>query len=314
MILYEKLLPGGKMKKCKCIAVWVGLIGSTFLLAQMVEVIIGTDTTYSNTGPINTFYNYSIHEAIYLRNEINIAGQIESIAYYKQAGYNYEPIPNVTIYMKHTLEEILVTGVYSLGGYTEVFNDSFPNSVYEGWMQVPLTPPFNYDNLHNLQILVWKGPQNYIGCTLAPKYRYTTTAPIYRAKQAYNDGAPPTNLNQTYIRPNIRLIIRLNSNIQENNSDNHLYITECIANPNPFTNKTNISFNLSAAEKVSLKIYDASGKLVRTLVNGLMSSGDHNFIWNGTDEHSNKVEEGIYFYTLETPKHNYSRKLVLIRQ
>ncbi|MEO0092586.1 MAG: FlgD immunoglobulin-like domain containing protein [candidate division WOR-3 bacterium] len=283
------------------------------IFAQPVEVIIGTDTTNSWNGPINRYYNYSAHEAIYLRSEISISGNITSIAYYKHSGLRVDPIAGTTIYMKHTEDSVLVTGNYSLVGYSEVFAGLFTNNAQQGWMEIQLTTPFQYNNINNLGILVLNGYMYNWG-NFAPKYRYTTTSPVYRTRQAASDASQPTNLIQTYNRPNIKLTIFPTSSVTEHNFTNHLIINEFSAKPNPFTNKTNISFNLAQPQKVSLKIYDASGKLVMTLVNGLMSSGIHNFIWNGTDEHSNNVEEGIYFYTLETPKHNYSRKLVLIRQ
>jgi flagellar hook assembly protein FlgD len=82
--------------------------------------------------------------------------------------------------------------------------------------------------------------------------------------------------------------------------------------PNPGVNGVaNISFAIAEPTKANLKIYDASGKLVRTLVNGTMNTGVYNLTWNGTDESNNKVSEGIYFYTLETTNHKLTKKLVL---
>ncbi|MCX7785359.1 MAG: T9SS type A sorting domain-containing protein [candidate division WOR-3 bacterium] len=278
----------------------------------MVEIIIGTDSTYSYHGPLNRSYNYSTHEAIYLQSEIGISGVITHIAYYKHLSVDLSPIENVAIYLKHTGEEILANGIYSLMGYTEVFTGTFTNNAHQGWMGVSLTTSFPYNNSDNLQILIIKGYQAYLA--IQPIWwRYTTTSPIYRTRQAYNDNTPPTNLNQTYNRPNIRLMIRQVSDLIENDFNTHLIISKISATPNPFTNKTNISFNLSEAQKVSLKIYDTKGKLIRTLVDGVMSSGVHNITWDGTDEHRLNVAKGIYFYILETPKQRFSKKLILMR-
>jgi len=82
--------------------------------------------------------------------------------------------------------------------------------------------------------------------------------------------------------------------------------------PNPATNGlAHISFNIAEPTKANIKIYDASGKLVKTLVNGMMNTGTYNLTWNGTDELNNKVSDGIYFYTLETANHKLTKKLVL---
>src|SRR4029077_17918600 len=54
--------------------------------------------------------------------------------------------------------------------------------------------------------------------------------------------------------------------------------------PNPFSQSTTISFSLSQSEHVSLKIFDVEGRLIRTLVNDVMSAGMHELTWNVRDE------------------------------
>ncbi|MCX7785360.1 MAG: hypothetical protein N2201_03920, partial [candidate division WOR-3 bacterium] len=228
------------------------------LSAQQVEVIIGTDTTSSYAGPINRFYNYSGHEAIYLQSEIGHSGNITHIAYYKQRGDNIDPIENVTVYMKHTADTSLATTLLSSVGFSIVFNGAFPNNSTNGWMEIALTTPFLYNNTDNLQVLILKGYQPYIPVPLCPYYRYTSTSPVYRCRQGGLDALP--YLIQTFNRPNIKLTIVPSISLTENNFTN-LIETEVKANPNPAINKTNISFNLSEAQKVSLKIYDTKGKL-----------------------------------------------------
>jgi hypothetical protein len=84
--------------------------------------------------------------------------------------------------------------------------------------------------------------------------------------------------------------------------------------PNPVINsETKISFNLAQPSKANLTIYDASGRIVRTLVNGYLDKGIYNYNWNGTDDNNRKVAEGIYFYTLKTSNDNYTKKLIFTR-
>ncbi len=86
------------------------------------------------------------------------------------------------------------------------------------------------------------------------------------------------------------------------------------ARPNPVTNGlAHISFSIAEPTKASLKIYDASGRLIRTLMNNKLNVGNYNLSWNGTDDHNNNVAEGIYFYTLTTDNNNYTKKLVFTR-
>jgi hypothetical protein len=86
------------------------------------------------------------------------------------------------------------------------------------------------------------------------------------------------------------------------------------AKPNPVTNGiAHISFNIAAPTHASLKIYDASGRIIRTLVNANYEQGTYNLTWNGRDDNDRAVAEGVYFYTLETDNNNITKKLVLTR-
>lgn len=83
--------------------------------------------------------------------------------------------------------------------------------------------------------------------------------------------------------------------------------------PNPFNPTTTISFVLQSAQQANLAIYDANGKLVRTLVDGATGIGEHNIEWDGTDNVGNKVGSGVYFYRLTAGKFQQSRKMVLLK-
>jgi hypothetical protein len=84
--------------------------------------------------------------------------------------------------------------------------------------------------------------------------------------------------------------------------------------PNPVTNGlAHISFMISAPTNASLKIYDASGRIIKTLVNSKLNRGVYNYTWNGIDDNNHAVADGIYFYTLTTDNNNYTKKLVYTR-
>ena len=86
------------------------------------------------------------------------------------------------------------------------------------------------------------------------------------------------------------------------------------AKPNPMAdNFTQISFTLSELTNTSLKIYNATGRPVKTLLNSKLQQGNYNLTWNGTDNHNSQVAEGIYFYTLVTDKNSYTKKLIYTR-
>ena len=83
--------------------------------------------------------------------------------------------------------------------------------------------------------------------------------------------------------------------------------------PNPFNPSTSISFQIPKPGHVSLNIYDASGKLVRTLVNETRSEGLNEVNWNGKDNKGVAVVSGIYFYKLTAGSFDETKKMVLLR-
>jgi subtilisin family serine protease len=164
-------------------------------------ITIGIGTT-GQSYPVDRYYNYSAHEAIYLASEINGSGNIKSLGYYKASGVNVASIDAVSIYMKSTTDNALSTGTYSTTGYTLVYSGAFPNNATAGWMEVNLTTQFLYDGISNLSILTIKGYQVYVSDY--PLWNYTVTT-NNRARRARSDSAAPTSLTASTSLPNIKL-------------------------------------------------------------------------------------------------------------
>lgn len=84
--------------------------------------------------------------------------------------------------------------------------------------------------------------------------------------------------------------------------------------PNPFNPTTTFSFTLPVSETVSVRVYDAMGRLIKTLVDGVhFSSGTHQVSWNGTDGAGAGVASGTYFYSLEYGSRRQVRSMVLLK-
>jgi len=83
--------------------------------------------------------------------------------------------------------------------------------------------------------------------------------------------------------------------------------------PNPFNPKTSIRFGLPEAGSVRLAVYDMSGRLVRVLVSGELSTGTHELIWDGRDDAGEQVSSGIYFARLRAGDIRLNRKMVLLK-
>jgi hypothetical protein len=83
--------------------------------------------------------------------------------------------------------------------------------------------------------------------------------------------------------------------------------------PNPASLAATIRFDLPAPSPVSLRIFDVTGRLVRTLVQTRQGEGQHRVHWDGRDDTGGEVGAGVYFYRLEAGEYTATRRLVLLR-
>ncbi len=84
--------------------------------------------------------------------------------------------------------------------------------------------------------------------------------------------------------------------------------------PNPFGARTSIGFDLARREPVTLRIYDVTGRLVRTLADGsVLESGSHRREWDGRDERGAQLGAGLYFCRLVAGPVSETRRMVLAR-
>ena len=83
--------------------------------------------------------------------------------------------------------------------------------------------------------------------------------------------------------------------------------------PNPFNPETNIGFDMPAHGTAKLDIYNVKGQLVKSLFDGVASSGRTSLVWDSTDNGGKAVTSGIYFYRLTTEQHSETRKMMLMK-
>jgi len=83
--------------------------------------------------------------------------------------------------------------------------------------------------------------------------------------------------------------------------------------PNPFSTECLLAFELPSAAPVSLRVYDPSGRLVRTIVSSTHEPGFHTYTWNGRDDSGRRVGLGLYFVRLESPRGDLVRRSVIVR-
>jgi len=83
--------------------------------------------------------------------------------------------------------------------------------------------------------------------------------------------------------------------------------------PNPFQGSTAIDYQLPQGGKVNLSVYNISGQLVATLVEGQQPAGRHRTIWDGRDSQGIPVAGGVYLCRLKTISGAAVRKMTVLR-
>jgi hypothetical protein len=83
--------------------------------------------------------------------------------------------------------------------------------------------------------------------------------------------------------------------------------------PNPGIRVMSIRYQVASVSDVSLCVYDAAGRLVRTIVDGACEPGYYTQVWDTKDDMNRKVPAGVYFIRFETDDYQKTEKAVLLR-
>ena len=68
--------------------------------------------------------------------------------------------------------------------------------------------------------------------------------------------------------------------------------------PNPFNPSTTIRYNVGTRARISLVLFDMTGRQVTTLVEETKDPGAYSIVWNGKNSNAASVATGTYFYRL----------------
>jgi hypothetical protein len=80
------------------------------------------------------------------------------------------------------------------------------------------------------------------------------------------------------------------------------------AYPNPFNPSTIIRFSLIQKQQVKLSVFDILGKEIEILLRGEEEAGVHEVNFDAMN-----LSSGLYFYRIETPNFNETKKLILLK-
>ncbi len=82
--------------------------------------------------------------------------------------------------------------------------------------------------------------------------------------------------------------------------------------PNPFFETASIRWQVKEQGCVTLRVFDNTGRMVRTLVDSRLESGSHSAVWNGRDCSGRKLARGTYFIELRTTTETVTTKSLLL--
>jgi len=99
----------------------------------------------------------------------------------------------------------------------------------------------------------------------------------------------------------------------EEEKASHIKVELLQSFPTPFNSKTTIVYQLATRSRVSLKVYNIAGELVKTLVDRVEGRGYYTLDWDGKDSSGKEVDAGIYFCQLNVGNSTDTKKIILIK-
>ena len=121
------------------------------------------------------------------------------------------------------------------------------------------------------------------------------------------------NFNICYVETNlsasetISVSIKVNNTSVKNNDQNNNYYLN-VNYPNPFNAYTTIEYHIPKDEFVTLKVYNVSSKLVKTLVDTIQTAGSYSIRFDCND-----LPSGSYFYRMTAGDFSETKKYILMK-
>ncbi|MDZ7860040.1 MAG: T9SS type A sorting domain-containing protein [Candidatus Krumholzibacteriota bacterium] len=83
--------------------------------------------------------------------------------------------------------------------------------------------------------------------------------------------------------------------------------------PNPFNPVCTIRYEMPVSGRMSIRIYDVEGRLIRNLADKFRKPGVYSEVWNGKSDNGRGVASGVYFYQFKVNDFKKTGKMILMR-
>ncbi len=139
--------------------------------------------------------------------------------------------------------------------------------------------------------------------------------PALSASGSYEVLVTGTSLNAVPEKKDVvKAITTAEAGIEEDIAQNMKDYSISLLFQNPSYNRSVIRYSLPERERISLLIYDISGRIVRTLIRAKSQEpGVYTVVWDGCDDNGMRLPSGVYFYQLKTMHSSLTKNMVFMR-
>ena len=190
-------------------------------------------------------------------------------------------------------------------GATRVSTTYTPST--RAWDRVDFNTPVDYTSDFWLAIYLPEviTPTDSVALVTDNHLDYTGKVKALGVESGSGWQAPPTQAGDFMIRAIVDY-----AGVEETSSNALLALNQNY--PNPVIKNTNIYYALPAETKVKLEIYDAMGRIVKTLANEVQLSGNKAMEWNKRNTSGEVVSAGIYFYRLTAGNKTITKTMIVL--
>lgn len=159
-------------------------------------------------------------------------------------------------------------------------------------------------------VLIFRKTANNFNCGVAANNK---TVGVSFELGGLDDSIPPST-KLVLVDSIMRYFAIPPTGIRDNMASPASIIPTLAVYPTPFKQTLSIGIRGLTDKKASLKIYDVSGRCVKTFLhNQKLKNQIHNLTWDGRDDHQRQVACGIYFIRIETADYKKVEKAILLK-